>query len=157
MTQRGIGSFLASVQVPEPGRPRVRRGGRRQLLPIEVALDDARRRAASGEWDGAKGSSLVGLYALCHELIYGIVPEELRELASFRFAAKQAASFAHDHFDDDFGAAAGFVKWAWEREKRKHTWALKNGVDRNRLSWRLQFSAMLLTDWKVEQRAPRRR
>jgi hypothetical protein len=154
---RGIGGFLASA-LPhvEPGTPRVRRGGRKQLLPVEVALDDARRRAGSGEWEGAKGSTLVGLYALCHQLIYGIVPEELRELPAFRGAAKQAAGFVHAHFGDDYGAAAAFVKWAWEREKKKHVWALKNGATRNRMSWRLQFSASLLTDWRVE-RQPRRR
>jgi len=145
---RGISSFLEAV---DHGKPRARSTGRRKLQEVEVAIDDAKRRAGSGEWEGARGATLVGLYGFCHELIYGVVPDELRELPTFRMASKLAAGFTHEHFEDDFGAAASFIKWAWEREKGKHNWALSNGISRNRLSWRLQFSASLLTDWKVQR------
>lgn len=150
---RGMADFLALV---EPGKPRPRPTGRRKLQEIEVAVDDAGRRAVSGEWGGAKGATLVGLYAFCHNLVYDVLPDELRELPTFRNAAKVAASFTHSHFEDDFGAAAGYVKWCWERERGKHNWALANGIARNRLSWRLQFSAGLLTDWKVGRNKRRR-
>jgi len=104
-------------------RPRIRTKSetpkpKRYLLPIEVAIDAAQRRAASGEWDGAKGATLVGLYAICHRMIYGIIPQELCEKALFNIAAKLAAVALHKHFDDDPSAAAAFVKWSWEREKR---------------------------------------
>lgn len=152
-----IANFMLSAGVSKEGRTRTRSTGRRHLLPVEVAVDDAKRRAASGEWAGAKGATLVGLYAFCHRLIYGLLPEELREAPQFRAASKAAATFAHAHFDDDLGAVAAYIKWAWEREKKKHTWALRNGATRNRMSWRLQFSPSLLTDYKIERQQPRRR
>ena len=153
-----IAAFVKNAAPPDPpkertaGRPRVRRGGRKQLTPLEVAIDDATHRAKSGDWDDAKGATLVGLYALCHRLIYGIVPDELQELPTFHAAAKLAKAITHAHFADDFASSAVFVKWCWEREKRKDTWARRNGIDRNRMSWRLQFSASMVTDWRIDQR-----
>lgn len=155
-----IAAFVKAAAPPEEkqaGRPRVRRGGRRPLTPLEVAVDDASHRAQSGDWDEAKGSTLVGLYALCHRLIYGILPDELQEQPLFHAAAKLAKQMVHAHFVDDFAGAAGFVKWSWEREKRKDTWARANGVDRKRMAWRTQFSAALVTDWRIAERKPVRR
>jgi hypothetical protein len=146
-----IQAFVLSSVPERTGTPRRKRGGRAQLTPVEVALDDAERRAKSGEWDDASGKTLVGLYAFCHKLVYGIVPDELKELPQFRMAAKQAAGCVHNYFDDDFGFAAGFVKWAWEREKKKDLWARQNGITVKRLSWRFQFSSALVTDWKVQK------
>src|SRR3990172_8529604 len=94
-------------------------------------------------------ATLVGLYAICHRMIYGIIPQELCEKALFNIAAKLAAVALHKHFDDDPSAAAAFVKWSWEREKRRDTWAREKMIDRARLSWKLQFSATLVTDWRV--------
>lgn len=151
-----IGAFLAKVPPPPPpGRPRVRRGGRRKLSPLDVALDDAERRSKSGDWDGAKGATLVGLYAFCHRLTYSVVPDELQDPRLFFAAAKRAATLVHDQFNDDFGSAVSFVVWSWEREKRKEAWARGCGADRNRMSWRLQFSAALITDWRVDSRRRR--
>lgn len=120
-------------------------------------MDDAKRRAESGDWDGAKGSTLAGLYAFCHELIYGVVPDELQQRGIFHAAAKAAAHLVHTSFDDDFAAAAAFVRWSWEREKRLRDWAKSKNADRRRLSWRLQFSASLVTDWRVAMSTARRR
>lgn len=126
------------------------------LLPVEEQLDNAERRARSGDWDSACGATMVGLYAFCHRLIYGIVPEELKEPGTFKVAARVAARFVRTHFDGDWSVAAEFLKWSWEREKGRHTWGLANGVQRSRLSWRLQFSATMVTDWKVGRFNPNR-
>lgn len=125
------------------------------LAPIEVALDDAKRRAASGEWEGCKGSSFVGLYAMCHRMIYGVIPDELYAIGNFRIACKSAAKMLHDSFDDDVSTMAEFVRWSWMREKRKHDWALAKGFDRNRLSWKWQFSLGLLTDFRIARNQKR--
>jgi hypothetical protein len=154
MTQLRIAGFLDSLPAKQPQMPKGARG--RQLGLLDVAIDEAQRRAATGEWEEASGKTLVGLYALCHRIVYRVLPDELREPPQFRMAAKQAAGFVHAHFADDFSAAAAFVKWTWEREKRREIWALENGRDRNRLHWRFQFSAGLFTDYQVERKRTRR-
>lgn len=143
----GISDFVGDA-TRKPGRPRTR--ARRHLTAFEIALDDAARRANSGDWDGASGATLVGLYAFCHRLLYTVLPEELAAVPKFNAAAKRAKAFVHDHFADDFGAAAAFIKWSWEREKRKNQWCRDNGVEARRLGWLLQFSPSLLTDWRVD-------
>lgn len=152
--QLGIAGFLDSL----PEKAKQEKGTRvRQLSLLEVAIDDAQRRAATGVWEEATGKTLVGLYGLCHRLVYRVLPDELHDVGQFKMAAKQAANFVHSQFTDDFGAAAGFIKWTWEREKRLEVWALTNGRDRSRLHWRRQFSAGLVTDFKVERARSRGR
>ena len=133
---------LAVRKPPGPRRAKA-------LSPLEVAVDDASRRAESGDWEGAKGSSFIGLYALCHRMVYGILPCELQELGCFRAAAKQAALVAHTAFGDDPSEMAEFVRWAWEREKARAKWARSQHFDRNRMGWRMQFSRGLETDYRV--------
>lgn len=119
-------------------------------------MDDARRRAESGDWEEARGSSLVGLYALCHEMIYGVVPEELFAIAEYRTAAKVAARMMHENFNDDPSEVAAFIRWSWEREKRKNNWAQAKGFDRKRLGVRWQFSLGLLTDYRIARSQKKR-
>ena len=109
-----IASFLAKVPPPPtPGRPRVRRGGRRKLSPLDVAVDDAQRRSASGDWgEGTKGATLVGLYAFCHRLTYGIVPDELQEQRLFYAAAKRAAvRSSSSRYSSSIGAPSTASNW----------------------------------------------
>jgi hypothetical protein len=130
---------------------------RSKALPqVDVAIDDAKRRALSGEWNDSKGATFVGLHAFCHKMVYGIVPDELYVPGLFRAAARGAAKALHEFFDDDPAELAAFVRWSWEREKRKNSWAQANGVDRSRLSWKWQFSRSLLTDYKIDLSTRRR-
>ena len=135
-------------------RPRTRRR-RSHLTPLEIVVDDASRRAASGDWAGAKGGTLVGLYALCHRMVYGVLPGELEQVGLFRQACKQAASLMHELFSDDASAVAAFVRWSWEREKRRNAWAQSKQIERNRLGWRAQFSRALETDYRVASKQRR--
>lgn len=139
---------LCNMFAPQP-KPKVKRVKAKSMPPIEVALDDAKRRAKSGDWEGSKGATFIGLYALCHEMVYGVVPDELYEQQTFRAAAKFALKVLRDRFEDDADQCAAFMRWSWEREKRKHTWAQANGLDRNRLGWKLQFATTMLTDYRV--------
>jgi hypothetical protein len=89
-------------------------------------------------------------------MIYGVVPSELLEQQSFRAAARAAAKAMHELFDDDATAVAAFVRWAWEVEKRKNTWAQSKSIDRRRLGWRVQFSRALETDYRIYLKQRRR-
>ena len=148
-----IRAFLESVEADlgadKQRRSASRRPGSRKLDRLEVALDDARRRAESGDWGDASGKTFVGLYALCHERLYRVLPEELREASPYAGAARAAGAMLRDRFGGDAGEMAGFVRWVWLREKGRHEWARRESKDRNRLSWMLQFSARLLTDYRA--------
>lgn len=161
-------SQLVSTFEPAPKQPRLRvkqplkaeppkRTKRVHLNQIEIAIDDASRRAVSGEWEGSKGATFVGLYAMCHRMVYGVTPSELELQAVFNAAAKMARSTMHELFNDQPEEFAAFIRWAWEVEKRKAAWAQAKAVDRRRLSWRYQFSRSLETDYRIELKTKRRR
>lgn len=148
-----IASFCEDFSKPRGG-PKIRR--RTKPLPaITVAMDDARRRAMTGDWTGSKGSTLVGLYAICHKMIYGVVPDELYHAATMRAASRLAASSLHVVFRDEASEAVAFIRWSWEREKRKNAWASQKGFDRSRLGWKFQFSRSLFTDYRVHRQTRR--
>lgn len=146
-----IMEFVARFE-EEQKKPRQRVRRSKALTPIEVSIDDASRRARSGEWAGARGKTFVGLYAMCHRLIYGVIPSEVQDKAGFAAASKHAARALHELFKDDPSEMAAFIRWAWEVEKRKHTWAQSKAIDRKRLGWRAQFSRSLETDYRIAQK-----
>lgn len=140
------------------GKKRAGRSRGKKFTPLELALRDAERRAESGEWEDATGRSLVGLYAMCHRMIYGVVPAELEDKVTMRIASKMARAQLHKHFDDDVDQAVEFIKWAWEREKSRENHAMATGRDRSRMGYRWQFSDSIVTDYRVElERRTRRR
>lgn len=133
-----------------PGSQRMggeRRG--RPLSDLELNLRVAETRALSGEWEGATGPVFVGLYALCHRLAYAVLPLELEERREFSLASRAALSTLHAHFDDDCDAFVGYVRWAWLREQGRVAWAKSQSIERNRLGWRLVFSARMVTDYRA--------
>lgn len=144
-------AFLNHGRAKAP--PGTKRG--RTLPPVEVAINEAERRATAADWEDATGRAFVGLYALCHRLVYGVVPVDL-DAANLARASKLAASCLHKHFADDRAEFVEFVKWSWEREKGKEAWALRNGVTRGRLSAMAQFSGGLVTDYRVDLARSRR-
>lgn len=117
---------------------------------LDEALDDARGRARTGEWADARGPALVGLYALCHELVYGVEAAELRSAGEWSAAVRCAGRALAEHFGGDADLMADFVKWTWEREKGREAWARRTRANRPRLGWRLQFSPRVVTDWRVD-------
>ena len=154
-----ISDFVGRFDAPEPAGPRLRtkkKPQRTTLTPLEVAIDDARRRAVSGEWGGSKGRTFVGLHAMCHRMVYGVVPSELEQLGTMNAASKLAAKAMHEMFGDDPEAFAAFVRWTWEVEKRKNTWAQSKSIDRRRLGWRMQFSRALECDYRIDLKQRRR-
>lgn len=110
-------------------------------------MNDAKARARSGDWGGVGGSTLVGLYAMCHELVYKVIPLELKKTGTFRAASRAASSMLKSHFEGEPDEMVSFIKWAWEREKGRAKWAVENQKDRNRMGWMVQFSESMLTDY----------
>lgn len=156
MTMSVIEKFINDVDPPKGPRMRVKRTKRTTLTDVEVAIDEANRRAMSGEWAGSKGRTFVGLYALCHRMIYGVVPEELTDRLMFNTVAKMAAKVMHECFDDDPNELAAFVRWSWEVEKRKNSWAQSKAIDRRRLGPKVQFSRGVVTDYRIYLKQQRR-
>lgn len=125
--------------------------------PWKVALEDAERRAATGDWEDATARSFVGLYALCHRLTYGVDALDLAEPGALQGATRAATRALHVHFGDDKSELVEFVKWVWEREKGREEWAAREGKNRGRLNARIQFSAALVTDYRVDMTRRKRR
>lgn len=132
------------------------KAGKPKPSAIELAVSEAKRRSREGDWSGAKGKVFVGLFAMCHEIVYGDVPLELTENQELTIGARMANRALHDFFGDDPDALVEFVKWSWEAEKRKESWALRQGIDRQRMRVRLQFSPRLVQDYRTEKQRSRR-
>lgn len=148
---RAEAAAAASLIIPLPPKPPRAARGERPPTKFQAALQSARRRAQSGEWATADGEALVGLYAVCHELVYGALPEELEEVALFRQASRTAAKLLRESFGGEVDGAVEFLKWVWEREQGRVRWAASQQppVQRGRLGWRLSFSAAFVTDYRV--------
>lgn len=145
----GLEGFLA-----DPAKRGKLRDARRSkpLSDLEVVVSNAEARARSGEWADADARALVGLYAWCHRSVYGVLPIELELAGEFRTAVRCAGLLAHKHFADDMVSVVLFIKWSWKREKGRAKWAREKKIERNRMGWRLQFSARQVTDFLVETR-----
>ena len=149
-----VATFLNHNRPQKPPQGAIR--GRKKTA-LEVALENAEKRAASGRWDDATAGAFVGLYAMCHRLTYGVDAADLAERGTFQAATRAATRALHDHFGDDKAELVEFVKWVWEREKGREEWAAREGKSRGRLNVRIQFSAGLVTDYRVDQSRHKRR
>lgn len=145
-SQMSVAAFLSHSPIKRPSK-----GAKRpKLSALEMAEEDASKRAESGQWEDASSRSFVGLYAMCHRMTYGVEASDLREKFKFTVANKAAAKVLHVFFDDDKSEFVEFIKWAWEREKGREEWAARENKSRGRLSTRAQFSAGMVTDYRVE-------
>ncbi len=131
--------------------------GTKKLPRIVAAVSGAEYRSKTGDWEGATGRTFVGLYALCHRIVYGEIPLELYEKGMFSTAARMATRTLHEFFRDDPDVLVEFIKWSWIREKRRDAWAIQNGTDRGRMGVRFQFAAAHVQDWRVDKTKGRRR
>ena len=116
------------------------------------SVSEAAAMMAGGDWAEAKPRHLVALWAMCHERVYRASGMgELRGMG-WRASVKAAASMLRDEFGGDAAAMAGFVRWCWLREEGKERWCKDRGFERHaRLTWKRQFDAAVLADWRVDQ------
>lgn len=149
---------VAASIIPMPPRPQRAARGDRPPSKFQAALQAARRRAQSGEWATADGEAIVGLYAVCHEMVYGVLPSELEEGRLFKLASREAARLMRVSFGGDVDAAVEYLKWVWGREKGRVQWAASQSPprERGRLGWRLSLSEGFVTDYRVALASRRR-
>jgi hypothetical protein len=146
--------LTASQSVLEFARPAIERKKRPfRVTPkvVAAALVEAAERAQSGNWRGATGRHLVGLYAHLHEGVYGVAPAEL-DAQGWAFASAAAARMTDRHFAGDLERSVLFMRWVWRREEDREKWRRANGREGGRIGWRFQFgAASLVDDYRVDQ------
>lgn len=105
--------------------------------------------SSTNDWAAARPRHFVALYAQLHESVYKVPALELRTERVRMSAASLAARALRDHFGGNPSAMAEFVRWVWTREvrdERRRASGQKDGEFR--VSWRYQWSARLVTDYR---------
>lgn len=125
------------------------RGKKPKVSDLEIIVRKVEHRAQSGDWDGATGQSFVGLYALCHRVVYKTLPAELTDRIFMSRWSRVAGKILHEWFADNTNEFAAFIKWSWEQIQEKEKWALRKGINLPRMKISVQFSRQLYTDYQV--------
>lgn len=149
----GAGGLSASAFMTKAKAPRAKHI---RMSDLEVAIEAAEARSKSGEWVGCTSTILVGLYAVMHRTVYGIVPEELNVKSEMQRASAAARKIVTDFFGGDADDMVEYMIWAAKRAKSRKEWAVANGRDVVRLAWRFMFSASSVSDYRVEMSAKRK-
>lgn len=92
----------------------------RVYVPYLRARGDALYRMGqknAEKWTGASAETWVGLYVVCHELVYKTEPAELKTAKEFRRVRGMAARFLVEPRFADEAAIAEYFQWAWERAR----------------------------------------
>lgn len=106
----------------------------------------------SRDWSGATPIHLVALYEWFHMTVYEVEVSELAAVKECAAAVAAAARLLRDQFRDDVTSMASFMRWLWLREEEREQWRRSKRVGGKRIGWRLQFSASLVTEWRVDRR-----
>lgn len=127
----------------EQAEPRKR--SRRNASAFSRAVEGVKDRFVhdpKGDWTNLTPEALIGLYAHLHEVVYGVLPEELADewYPAFSMAKKFFES------NKDRFPLPEFFRWVWSREKRRRA---ANPESDFRIGWRYQFSQKLVTDFRV--------
>jgi hypothetical protein len=105
---------------------------------------------ARNDFHGAEPVHLVAIYLELHLRVYGV--EALDCGSSEQPGAIAAAKhLMNAYFDGSGEAAVEFLRWTWTREAEREKWRKANLREGKRISWRLQFSAPIVTDYRVAQ------
>lgn len=114
-----------------------------------TAREEAAFRAKANDWRDAAPRHLVGLYAVLHEQVYGVAPAELVD--AWKGAVSAAAAMLKSEFKGDVPAFVEFIRWTWQRARRRKDKAVAEGGEVSRIGWVLQFkSRAMLTDYRVD-------
>jgi hypothetical protein len=126
--------------------------GARKPSPDErfkKTIDEVVVRMGSGDWTDTRPMHFVAMFALLHHRVYGVEAHELTTAERVR-ASTLAGHMLREHFGDDAGAMAAYVRWAWQREKQRETWRRTNARTGGRLMARFVFGGALLTDYHLD-------
>lgn len=136
-------------------KPKARKKGVKGISDarfLEV-LDEVKEKLAAGAWGTATGIHFVALFADLYFRVYQVAPDDLSRPPERAFATKLANDMLRGDFAGDADAMAKFVAWTWTRERRTEAWRREDPVARSgrRLSWRVQFSRAILSDFRVAE------
>lgn len=146
--QKALADFLEPPKKKPRGKPRTSAQKGKDTLARLIA--NAKIRSRTGDWEDAKPRDFVGLFALCHEIVYGIEPIELATKTELMKATRVAKKCLSNFFDDDAEEFVEFIKWVWKRQEGKEAWALREGKNLSRLNVFAQFSPQKVSDYRIE-------
>ena len=139
------GKTLGEFMAEKPKRPRYEKPAARDARVLGET-DEMRR---TGDWGEADGHHLVALYGFFHQEVYGVEALEL-DGKSRAIAARLAEGATNRYFGGDFGACVSFMLWVWRREQGREEWRRANQREGTRIGWKWQWSAQLVTDYRVD-------
>jgi hypothetical protein len=123
--------------------------GPRSASGMRRAIDRAKEMQEANDWQGAGAAELVGLYAVLHEHVYGVAPEEVADV--WLAAVSAAKRMLERDFEGSVESMVDFLRWTWRRERNREKKRAANGDGSFRIGWRLQFVARnLMTDYRVD-------
>lgn len=122
----------------------------RAQIDLKRAYDAMVAMKDKDDFAGAEPIHLVVLYLELHLRVYGVEAADCT--GSDRVGAiARAKDFVRDFFDGSSERAVEFLRWTWQREKAREKWRRENNAGGKRITWRLQFSAALVTDYRLDQ------
>lgn len=111
----------------------------KRVLLLTNELKDAKA------WNEFEPKNFVALYCMLHGNVYGVIPEEVRDV--FTLVVNAAKKQLKDEFSGDNKRMVEFMRWVWAREKKRN--ATRSEDNDFRIGWRLQFGRTLLSDYRV--------
>lgn len=152
LAKQGLGAWVEQVNQKAISKPptKKRKYTPRSVSGYEQARTQADVFAKSGTWGDAEPRHLVGLYALLHEQVYRVPPDELKD--AWKTAVGVATRTLKNEFDDDICAFVEFIRWTWVIERKKESTRIRNpGEDTFTIGWQYQFKpTKLLTSYRIE-------
>ncbi len=137
-------SSPSSPGVPKKRTPKEFKWDRKPLAEVRAYGEQI----VKGLWEAKGADDLVGLYAVLHEHVFGVLPLELQQ--EFLMARASADKLVREEFAGDYLEAQRFVAWCWKSLVKSRK---KNPDSDFRPGWRFQFKARKwLTDYKASGR-----
>lgn len=151
-----LASFVGTSEVRQKAA-KVAKQKKRGPTPVQVReklLEDCRERMRTKNWEGATASTLVALYFICHELVYGVPPLELTSGTHWKRATMMAGGLVKTQFGGDTTTAIRWMRWVWNRQQMRLQWSKQNNREGSRLTYNSLFGWLgHVSDWRARQTA----
>lgn len=107
-------------------------------------------------WDQVNAGTVLGLYAVLHEKVYGVFPGSVTD-GEFDVAARTAGSVCQKSFRGSWYEVVKFMRWVWQREVgREKIRAARGQTDVKTIRPTFMFSRYLLEDYETAMVRTRR-
>lgn len=133
-----------------PKDPKKRRTPNTDKSKRERDAREVEERREANDWESARPGHMVALYAMCHEKIYGFIPNELDKGKEYALAVLSAARMLKGEFRGESKIMVEFIRWTWRREQSREKWRRERGQGGQRIGWRLQFNGSMVSDYRVD-------